>query len=85
MTEFHQKEKEIKQLKSNLNKEGNEESEKLKSIIISIYLCYYMRIVDGGTRSTFESQLKTKFNTLVNNNLNKVLDTIDELNNKIFL
>ena len=53
---------------SNLNKEGNEESAKLKSIIISIYLCYYMRIVDGNTRSIFESKLKPKFITLVNNN-----------------
>ena len=47
-------------------KSGNEESTKLKSIIISIYLCYYIRLVDGNTRSNFDTELQKPFEQLVN-------------------
>ena len=47
-------------------KAGNEESTKLKSIIISIYLCYYIRLVDGNTRSNFDTELQKPFEELVN-------------------
>ena len=47
-------------------KAGNEESTKLKSIIISIYLCYYIRLVDGNTRSNFDTELQKSFEELAN-------------------
>jgi len=50
---------------------SNKESENLKSIIISIYLCYYIRLVDGDTRSSFDSDLKEPFKELVNYNVIK--------------
>ena len=47
-------------------KSGTEESTKLKSIIISIYLCYYIRLVDGTSRTNFDPELEDNFKKLVN-------------------
>ena len=47
-------------------KEKENEPSKLKSIIISIYLNYYIRLVDGGKRNEFEAELKGPFKELVN-------------------
>ena len=48
----------------------NKQSEILKSIIISIYLCYYIRLVDGKTRSNFDSEMKQELKKLVNYKFN---------------
>ena len=45
---------------------GSEESIKLKSIIISIYLCYYSRLVDKIKRSNFVTTMDKPFKQLVN-------------------
>ena len=52
-------------------KSGSYESTKLKSIIISIYLCYYIRLVDGTSRTNFDTELKGLFKTLVNYKFDK--------------
>ena len=52
--------------KLNVTKGGTDESNKLKSIIISIYLCYYIRLDDIRTRTIFEYSLKKYFIKLVN-------------------
>ena len=49
-----------------LQKDENQQVEQLKSIIISIYICYYIRLVDGETRSNFNDELKGYFINLVN-------------------
>ena len=54
-------------------KSGTDESNKLKSIIISIYLCYYVRLSDTKIRSNFDLELEYSFIKLVNyknNNIN---------------
>ena len=51
-----------------MNKKAYPESEKLKSIIISIYLSYYIRLIDVTSRSTFNNELKEYFKRLVNYN-----------------
>jgi len=43
----------------------------LKSIIISIYLCYYTRLIDQNTRTIFDNQLIDSFLELVNCDSNK--------------
>ena len=50
---------------------GTEESRMLKSIIISIYLCYYIRLVDERSRTNFDIELKEPLKKLVNCNLPK--------------
>ena len=52
-------------------KSGNEESTKLKSIIISIYLNYYIRLVDEKTRTNFDAELQGLFKELVNYKFDK--------------
>ena len=52
-------------------KSGNSESTKLKSIIISIYLCYYIRLVDATNRTNFDTELKGLFKELVNYRFDK--------------
>ena len=57
------------------HKKGTNEScptIKIKSIIISIYLCYYIREIDKVERTNFEGELKNDFNNLINSfNLSK--------------
>lgn len=68
LIEYFENKKKLKK-KKNGNKELIEsiESIKLKSIIISIYLCYYIRLVDGKTRSNFDTEMEDPFKQLVNN------------------
>ena len=47
-----------------LNKDDNKILEKIKSIIISIYLCYYIRLIDK--RSVFEEKIRNSLLELVN-------------------
>ena len=42
------------------------ESTKLKSIIMSVYLCYYIRLVDETTRTKFDGDLQEEFKKLAN-------------------
>ena len=56
-----------------LNIKENKEAEKLKSIIISIYLCYYIRLINSDTRTSFDTQLKQEFKNLVNYTFSKFL------------
>ena len=67
-----QKEENRNKESENLNfkkKIGYQKSDNLKSIIISIYLCYYIRLVDGDSRTDFDSYLKVPFKELVNYNV----------------
>ena len=57
--------------KLNPEQSGTEESTKLKSIIIAIYLCYYIRLVDGKSRTNFDTELKKDFKNLVNYKFSK--------------
>ena len=69
LIEYFENKKKLKKKKSG-NKELLEsiESIKLKSIIISIYLCYYIRLVDGKTRFNFDAEMEEPFKQLVNFN-----------------
>ena len=44
----------------------NGKLDKINSIILSIYICYYIRLVDKKTRSNFESELNIYFKELMN-------------------
>ena len=67
-------------------KKGDEKLEKIKSIIISIYLCYYIRLINDTARNNFDSTLIASFIKLVNNqtqfkendNKQDLLSKIDE-------
>ena len=48
------------------NKSVNKELTKINSIIISVYLCYYLRLIDHETRSELDRELETYFVDLVN-------------------
>ena len=71
-----------------INKIDNKEAEKIKAIIISIYLCYAIRLIDKESRSAFDSKLQPKFLELVNynkidqkmnkNNSNYLMSMIEE-------
>ena len=65
---------------------NNEKNNKLKSIICSIYLCYYFRLEDDETRSNFEYELRGILFELINNrNEEKKYKTfIEQIENKDF-
>jgi len=63
LLEYYENKKQLDPKKS-----GSEESIKLKSIIISIYLCYYSRLVDKETRNNFVIEMDKPFKQLVNYN-----------------
>ena len=46
---------------------NNEKINKLRSIICSIYLCYYIRLTDQKTRFNFDNELRSILLQLVNN------------------
>ena len=50
-----------------LHKKDNLKNNKLRSIICSIYLCYYIRLTDDKKRSNFESILRPILLQLINN------------------
>ena len=60
-----------KKKKKVLGKGGSLESSKLKSIILSIYLCYYIRLVGGDLRTKFDNHFKKYFKMLVNYKFDK--------------
>ena len=68
-------------LKDNLNDDKNKVN-KIKSIICSIYLCYYIRLTNKGQRSKFDSDLKQTLLRLVNVYSEEKIETneIDLLN-----
>ena len=47
------------------NQTGNEEIEKIKSIILSIYICYYIRLTDKEERGEFDNELQQYFIELI--------------------
>ena len=49
-----------------LNIGNNEKNNKLRSIICTIYLCYYIRLTEKGIRHTFEIQLRPFLLKLIN-------------------
>ena len=63
------KESEKLNFKKKIGYQISENSENLKSIIISIYLCYYIRLVDEFSRTSFDPDLKEPFIELVNYNV----------------
>ena len=60
----------------NIETKGKEKLYKIKSIICSIYLCYYIRLIDESTRTQFDIRLKRLLLKLVNSN------NIDEITHK---
>ena len=49
------------------NKFNNEKNNKIRSIICTIYVCYYIRLTDEDMRHNFEVELRETFLRLVNN------------------
>jgi len=64
-------------------KKGTEESINVKSIIISIYLCYYIRLVDETTRSNFDAKMLDVFKQLANYNFEASSNEGDTKNTNI--
>jgi hypothetical protein len=50
-----------KKYKKNAKTEEQKKANKIKSIICSIYLCYYIRIIDQNIRISFNKILKKNF------------------------
>ena len=63
----------------------NRKLEKIKSIIISIYLCYYIRLVDDTTRNNFDGTLKPLMIDLVNYDSKLDIKELNDDKNKDFL
>ena len=64
---------------------NNKKNNKLRSIICSIYLCYYIRLTDQEIRFNFEAILRPILLKLVNNDINyidKGNDLTKEIKNK---
>ena len=59
---------------------NNEKNNKIRSIICSIYLCYYIRLTDDFKRSNFELELKPILLKLVSYEDNKCTKLIDQIN-----
>jgi len=58
-------------IKNNLEKiNNNEKNNKIRSIICSIYICYYLKIIDYNKRNCFENKLRPLLLNLINNNIN---------------
>ena len=67
------------------NRINNENNNKIRSIICSIYLCYYIRLTDQNIRFNFETKLRPILLKLINNDINynnKGREFIKEINNK---
>ena len=71
--------------KNNYEKrQNNEKNNKLRSIICSIYLCYYIRLTDQEIRFNFETELSPTLFKLINNENvidEKGGDLIDKIKN----
>lgn len=68
---------------------GNEKLEKIKSIIISIYICYYIRLTIKQAREEFDINLMKEFIILIINNNkdsnNNETDLLSKISNKEFI
>jgi len=67
------------------NRKNNENNNKLRSIICSIYLCYYIRLTSQETRTNFEAALRPILLKLVNNEINideKGSNLIEQIHNE---
>ena len=68
---------------------GNEKLEKIKSIIISIYICYYIRLTEKQAREEFDINLMNEFLILINNNKidsnSNETDLLSKISNKEFI
>ena len=66
------------------NRKNNEKNNKLRSIICSIYLCYYTRLSDNIYRINFEKRLRKVLLQLINNEKieEKKQNIIDLIKNK---
>ena len=63
------------------NRANNEKNNMLRSIICSIYLCYYIRLADDNTRNNFETKLRGILLELINNE--KTQEDSTDLSNQI--
>jgi len=52
-------------------KDNNEKNNKIRSIICSIYICYYTRLTNPEIRFNFENNLRSALLKLVKNNINE--------------
>ena len=66
--EFFQKYFTIKNEKE--ERENNEKNNKLRSIICSIYICYYIRLTNDTIRENFDFELRYTLLKLINNDAN---------------
>ena len=77
--EFFQKYFKKKEYLQNNNPNDNKNKvNKIKSVICSIYLCYYIRLINVGQRSKFDSDLKQTLLKLVNVYSEKKIETNDK-------
>jgi MoxR-like ATPase len=71
-----------------LKRENNEKNNKLRSIICSIYLCYYIRLTNKNSRGNFDAELREILIKLVTGKTNieeKVVTLMDQIkSNKLF-
>ena len=65
------------------NSEKHEKNNKLRSIILSIYICYYFRLNDERLKYNFECEIRDKLLKLINNGKTeyKGVNLIDEIDN----
>ena len=61
------------------NRINNEKNNKIRSIICSIYLCYYIRLIDDFKRSNFELELKPKLLNLVTYEESKATELLEQI------
>jgi len=68
------------------NKNANKNNDKIRSIICSIYLCYYIRLTSDMIRRNFEVELRPIFFELINNEKTeeKNGNLIDQIKNEQF-
>ena len=60
-------------------RKNNVKNNKIRSIICSIYLCYYIRLIDDFKRSNFELELKPKLLKLVSYEESKATELLDQI------
>ena len=67
-----------------IKRRDNEKNNKLRSIICSIYLCYYIRLTNQNLRFTFESKLRPILLKLINNekNIEEGISLMEQIKNK---
>ena len=71
-----------------IKRKNNEKNNKLRSIICSIYICYYIRLINQKIRFDFETKLSPILLQLINMDKNyeaKGTNLMEEINNKDLL